>query len=113
MNNPKALSNDNELKFCSIDDELKFRYKEFFESKFAVEILKNDNNFSSVKKVSSEIYKLIKANQTIVLDTIKSESKIINELRVPFFGSCYGAVEEVTPSQVLEKNLRNLVKRKG
>ncbi len=101
-----------ELKQLALHNELKIRYREFFESKLAIDILKPDNKFYSVNKVSSSIIKLLESNKKTVIDLIENNSKIIDELREPYFGSCYDTKQEANPREVLEKIL-SILKDEG
>lgn len=91
-----------QLKY-DLHNELQLRYREFFESKLAIDLLKHTIKFSSVNKVSSAILKLIEANKMTVKNLMISNPIIVAELREPYFGSCYDSLQEPTPTEVLEK----------
>ncbi len=88
-----------------LHNELKIRYREFFESKWAIHLSKQAKEFSSVSKISSAIVKLIESNKKTVINLIANDHKMIAELREPYFGSCYDSKQEVTAEEVFEKIL--------
>lgn len=83
--------------------ELQLHYKEFLESKMATELLTYPEIFPSVKKISTAILKLLKENEKAVIACIEKNEKIINELKPPFFGSCYDKKEEAKSADILKK----------
>ncbi len=87
----------------SITQELQLCYREFFESKLAVDLLKCSKHFYAVKKISAAIIKLITANKEAVKEAVKNKADIIAELREPYFGSCYDNKETVTVDEALNK----------
>lgn len=87
----------------ALHHELRLRYREFFESKLAVELLKNSNLFQSVRLISEQILKLIENNINKILQIFEDNPTILVELREPYFGSCYDGNQDVTPHQLLEK----------
>ncbi len=91
-----------QLKY-DLHNELRIRYREFFESKLAIELLKHGKQLASVNKISSAILKFIESNKNTVMDLITSNPNIIAELREPYFGSCVESKQEVTPAEVLDK----------
>ncbi|HEX4044990.1 MAG TPA: hypothetical protein VHZ76_04920 [Gammaproteobacteria bacterium] len=88
-----------------LHNELQLKYREFFESKLAVFLLDYASHFLSVKKISTAIVNLMETNKSIVINTIMKDSKIIAELREPYFGSCYDKKQTVSAEQVFEKIL--------
>ncbi|MCX7120974.1 MAG: hypothetical protein NTZ67_04265 [Gammaproteobacteria bacterium] len=82
--------------------DFKARRREFFESRLATLFLDKLNDFTSVKKISTAIANLIEENKTTVLNIIAKEPKITDDLRAPFFGSCYGEHETISPEKALE-----------
>lgn len=91
-----------QLKY-ELHNELKIKHKEFFESKLAIDMLKDSKDLHSVKKVSAAILKLILSNEQAVIAAIANNPKIIAELRTPYFGSCYEGKQEVTHLDACEK----------
>jgi hypothetical protein len=101
MDTPHSVKQQ-QLKY-DLHNELQIRYKEFFESRFAIELLKSSEKFPSINQISKAIINFIESHKKTVLALIQNNSKITAELKEPYFGSCYGSREEVTPQEVLEK----------
>ncbi|OGT48086.1 MAG: hypothetical protein A3E82_06960 [Gammaproteobacteria bacterium RIFCSPHIGHO2_12_FULL_38_11] len=97
----------------TVHHDLKARYREFFESKLATSLLQQLNYFLSVEKITASIINLINKNKTSLLETMTHNSKIIDELREPYFGSLYKANELPSPEQVLKDMLLILNNKKS
>ena len=88
--------------------ELTLRYREFFESRLAVELLHSTEPFSSVQSVSENIMTFMTANKRQVEALIRDNPSIISELREPYFGGLYTATAEVNETAVFDDILRVL-----
>lgn len=86
-----------------IHKQLNLRYKEYFESIIATGLLKEPMLFSSVKKVSTAIIRMMDNNKIQVISLIAKTPRIIVELKEPFFGSCYHESVEVSAEEVFNK----------
>lgn len=88
-----------------LHQELRIRYREFFESTFAVALLSHPEQFPSVKKISKAILTFITAHEEKVIERITKDPTISIALHEPYFGACYDSKEEVRPTQIVEKML--------
>jgi hypothetical protein len=84
-----------------LHQELKLRYREFFESKLAVAIIGNTEQPASIQQLSAAILELINTNPQTILERIAAEPKILDELCEPYFGSCYHEGALKTPAEIL------------
>lgn len=85
--------------------ELKLRYREFFESKFAIDILQSGEVFLSVTKISHEIARLMRANQSVIIASIKQNEQILKELCEPYFGSLFPRAASVSSDAIFDTML--------
>ena len=97
---------DQELEWLLIQEktkmhkQLNLRYKEYFESIIATDLLKEPMLFSSVQKVSTAIIRMMDNNKIQVISLIAQTPRIIIELKEPFFGSCYQENDDVSAEEV-------------
>lgn len=85
-----------------LHEELKRCYKEYFESKLAITLLKNKECLSAVNKVSKTIVSLLRLHKDIVLKQLLENKKIIEELfGVSYYGRLVSDVVN-NPHQITE-----------
>ncbi|MHB1947113.1 MAG: hypothetical protein ACYCQI_03230 [Gammaproteobacteria bacterium] len=85
-------------------------YKEYFESRLAIELLKNPQWFASVKYISNEICKIITANPQKVVKLIAEQKAIQRELFDEKFFGRFSEKEKAgtTPLDIMNTMLRIL-----
>lgn len=91
---------------------LPIHYKEYFESKFAIALLKQPNLFPAVKQVSNQICQIFKANSAAVTKLIQEQKTIQHELfGEKFFGRMHiSENSDLTPQKIMDRMLAILEK---
>lgn len=84
-----------------IKNELSLRYREYLESKLAVELLKHNNHYASIAKISSAILKFIESNKQKVEVIIGSNPSIAKELTEPYYGAIFKNSDVLSPEEIL------------
>jgi len=81
-------------------------YKEYFESRLAIELLKNPQWFASVKFISNEICRVIKANPEKAVKLIAEQKAIQRELfDEKYFGRFGESEKSTTPHAIMRTML--------
>lgn len=85
-----------------LKSELNIRYNEYFESKFALQLLENKAALEAVNKASKLIYQYLLQHKSTVICLIEEKPEILHELSDSAF---YGRLkfDEITPEHVYAK----------
>ena len=92
--------------------ELKIQQHAYFESKLA-EYGLTEVSYESVYQVSQVIHDYLVQHKDKVIDLIKTNQKITDELREPFFGHLYQKKEKVTAETVFTDFIQVMKKPSG
>lgn len=90
-------------KYNNLYQEMKICYREYFESKLAVLLLKHHDCFPSLHKMSHVIFDLLTKNKDSMIQEISQNYFIRCELSQPYFGYCFEKEENVTATEIFKK----------
>lgn len=99
---------------CVVNRDIRLGPVEYFESHFALTLLKHLDLFASVKKISAAITQLMETNRDAYLHIMQQQQSIIHqELSAPYFGALYSANQPVTAETLFNDIYRVLQQKHG